>query len=281
LIHDTGSFSKHDILQEDIDVILLEIYKATGYSFKDYAVATIKRRLQRRLAFERMATIGELIGRIQGSPDFAYKIIMDFSINVTAMFRDPHFFAFFRKYVIPEMQQESFIRIWVAGCSTGEEVYSLAILLHEEGLYSRCRIYATDMNEQAICQAKTGSIPMSKMQAYAHNYVASGGKEQFHQYFSSKGECGYLHVDLLKNILFSHHNLVADRSFNEFQIIFCRNVLIYFNHQLQDHVHSLLFDSLAIDGYLALGDKESIRFTKHAANYKNVSTLQKIYKRIY
>jgi chemotaxis protein methyltransferase CheR len=227
-----------------------------------------------------MSTLGELLERIQGSPEFAFKLIKDFSIHVTAMFRDPAFFNFFRNHVIPELRKENFIRIWVAGCATGEEVYSLAILLHEEGLYPRCRIYATDMNEHVIIQAKTGCIPLFKMQIYAQNYFASGGKQQFHQYFSSKDECVYLNDQLLKNIFFSHHNLVDDRSFNEFQIIFCRNVLIYFNHQLQAHVHDLIFDSLASDGYLVLGNRESIRFTKHASSYKSLSILQKIYKRI-
>jgi chemotaxis protein methyltransferase CheR len=281
LEHAVGMPFQYDLPQEDIQMILLEIYNSTGYNFQNYAMATIKRRLQRRLIAERMTKAEELIDQIKGSPAFAYKLVWDFSINVTAMFRDPQFFSFFRKHIIPEIQKENFIRIWVAGCATGEEVYSLAILLHEEGLYERCRIYATDMNENVIFQARTGGLPLFKMQTYARNYFASGGKEQFHQYFSFKDECVYLHADLLKNIVFSHHNLVDDRSFNEFHIIFCRNVLIYFNHQLQDHVHNLFYDSLAMDGYLALGSRESIRFTKHASSYINASSLQKIYKRIH
>jgi chemotaxis protein methyltransferase CheR len=136
------------------------------------------------------------------------------------------------------------------------------------------------MNEHVISQAKTGAIPLSKMQAYTRNYFASGGKEQFHSYFSFKDERVYLHPELLKNIVCSHHNLVDDRSFNEFHIIFCRNVLIYFNHHLQERVHDLLYDSLAMDGYLALGSRESLRFTKHASKFVNTSGLQKIYKRI-
>ncbi|NHN34038.1 CheR family methyltransferase [Paenibacillus agricola] len=270
----------YELPQEAVSLILSEIYTTTGYNFQDYAMATIQRRLQRRLITERMANAAELIDRLQKFPQYAYKLVADFSINVTAMFRDPQFFNYFRNEVIPELRKESFIRVWVAGCATGEEAYSLSILLQEEGLYERCRIYATDMNEGVIAQAKTGALPLSKMQAYTRNYFASGGKEQFHSYFSSKDEQVYLHAKLLRNIVFSHHNLVDDRSFNEFHVIFCRNVLIYFNHRLQEHVHDLLYDSLGLGGFLALGSRESLRFTKHASQFINMSSLQKIYKRI-
>jgi chemotaxis protein methyltransferase CheR len=271
---------QYELPREAIQSILSEIHKTTGYDFHDYTMATVQRRLQRRLLNERMADASELIEKLQKSPQYAYKLVADFSINVTAMFRDPLFFSFIRKHVITELRQQSFIRVWVAGCATGEEAYSLAIMLQEEGLYERCRIYATDMNEQVISRAKAGAIPLSRMQAYTRNYFASGGKEQFHSYFTFKDEAVYLQPDLLKKIVFSHHNLVNDRSFNEFHLIFCRNVMIYFNHLLQEHVHDLLYDSLAMDGYLALGNRESLRFTKHASNFVNTSGLQKIYKRI-
>jgi chemotaxis protein methyltransferase CheR len=159
-------------------------------------------------------------------------------------------------------------------------VYSLAILLQEEGLYERCRIYATDMNEGIILQAKSGRISEKKMEDYANNYIAAGGNEQFNQYFYLKDSSPHLRSDLLKNILFSHHNLVTDGSFNEFHVIFCRNVLIYFNKNLRNHVHSLLFDSLALNGYLVLGDRENIRFTRHASRFCNLSPQQRIYQRI-
>jgi chemotaxis protein methyltransferase CheR len=184
-----------------------------------------------------------------------------------------------REAVIPILQEKDFIRIWVAGCSTGEEVYSLAILLYEAGLYNRCRIYATDMNERIILQAKSGLIPIHKVEYYTNSYVSAGGNEKFLDYFSIQDKSPYLRTDLLKNIVFAHHNLVSDRSFNEFHIIFCRNVLIYFNQFLRNHVHTLLYNSLALNGYLALGDKETIRFTKHASCYLHLSPLQKLYKR--
>jgi chemotaxis protein methyltransferase CheR len=269
-----------EILEDEIILILNEIYNITGYSFKDYSAAVVMRRLQRRLTSDKISTLQELLAKLRKNPDYAFELVPDFSIHVTEMFRNPHFFKYIREDILPELSKREFIRIWVAGCSSGEEVYSLAILLHEAGLYQRCRIYATDMNEGIILQAKSGKIPLNKLDGYARNYISAGGKDLFINYFHYKEEVPYLRTDLLKNILFSHHNLVSDRSFNEFHIIFCRNVLIYFNQFLRDKVHSLLFDSLADNGYLALGDKETIRFTKYAAFYRHLSPLQKLYKRI-
>jgi chemotaxis protein methyltransferase CheR len=266
--------------QEEIGLILTEIYKITGYNFRDYTTAIVLRRLQRRLISERFLNLSEILKKIHMNPDYAFELISDFSIHVTEMFRNPHFFKYFREFIIPDLRKHDFIRIWVAGCSSGEEVYSLAIMLYEEGLYQRCRIYATDMNEDIILQAKSGSIPINKVEHNSNNYVFAGGKEQLSQYYLIKEGSLTLIPDLLSNILFSHHNLVADRSFNEFHVIFCRNVLIYFNQWLRNHVHSLLLDSLAINGYLVLGDRENVRFTKHANCYLNLSPIQKVYKRI-
>jgi chemotaxis protein methyltransferase CheR len=266
--------------QDEVGLILTEIYNITGYNFRDYTTAIVMRRLKRRLISERILNLSELLKKIQLNPDYAFELIPDFSINVTEMFRNPHFFKYFREFVMPDLRKHEFIRIWVAGCSTGEEVYSLAIMLYEAGLYQRCRIYATDMNEDIILQAKSGSIPNKKAEHFSNNYIFAGGKEQLSQYFLISEGALTLSPNLLSNILFSHHNLVADRSFNEFHVIFCRNVLIYFNQWLRDHVHSLLFDSLAMNGYLVLGDRETIRFTKHAKCYLNLSPSQKVYKRI-
>jgi chemotaxis protein methyltransferase CheR len=280
LAHIDEVISAITLLEEDIEIILTEIFKNTGYDFKDYSAVIVKRRLQRRLIFEGMSSLRELIHKIQNEPNYAFHLVSDFSINVTEMFRDPHLFKFFRERVIPNLKEQEFIRIWAAGCSTGEEVFSLAILLYEEGLYDRCRIYATDMNESIILQAKTGRVFMKKMQEYSNNYITAAGTESLNQYFYLKEESLYLRPDLMRNILFSHHNLVTDRSFNEFHVIFCRNVLIYFNQSLRNHVHSLLYESLALNGYLVLGDRETIRFTKHAPHYSNLSPRQRIYKRI-
>ncbi|MDB5056438.1 MAG: cheR methyltransferase, binding domain protein, partial [Bacilli bacterium] len=212
-------------IEGEVELILTEIYSITGYNFKDYSAVIVMRRLHRRLISEGISSLRELLNKIKNNPDYAFQLITDFSINVTEMFRNPHFFKYFREHVIPDLKEQEFIRIWAAGCSTGEEVYSLAILLHEEGLYHRCRIYATDMNESIIFQAKSGRISVKKMQDYSKNYMTAGGNEHLSQYFYLKENVPYLHSDLLKNILFSHHNLVTDRSFNEFHVIFCRNVL--------------------------------------------------------
>jgi chemotaxis protein methyltransferase CheR len=269
-----------DMLEQDVALILNEIYCITGYSFIDYTAAIVMRRLQRRLSSDKITNLQDLLAALRMNPTYAFQLIPDFSIHVTEMFRNPHFFKYIREVVLPDLRDKEFIRIWVAGCSSGEEVYSLAILLHEVGLYQRCRIYATDMNEGIILQAKSGRIPLNKLDDYAQNYVSAGGNEPFLDYFYYKDQVPYLRTDLLKNILFSHHNLVSDRSFNEFHVIFCRNVLIYFNQSLRNQVHSLLFDSLAFNGYLALGDKETIRFTKYASFYCHLSPQQKLYKRI-
>jgi chemotaxis protein methyltransferase CheR len=267
------------LCDEDVSAILSDIYQITGYNFINYTSAIVKRRLQRRLAFERISSLRELSHIIADMPEYAFRMVSDFSIHVTEMFRNPHFYKYFLENIIPFLREKEFIRIWAAGCSSGEEVYSLAIFLYEAGLYDRCRIYATDMNEGIIQTAKTGKIALNKFQRYESNYFSAGGKHELSSYFTFKEDAAYLHEDLLKNVLFSHHNLVSDRSFNEFHMIFCRNVLIYFNQWLRDDVHTLLFDSLSLNGYLALGDKETIRFTKHASSYNCLSPQQKIYQR--
>jgi chemotaxis protein methyltransferase CheR len=196
------------------------------------------------------------------------------------MFRDPSLFLHLKQQVLPSLRKEPFLRIWMAGCATGEEAYSMAILLQEEGIYPRCRIYATDMNEKAIVQAQTGEINSRMLPAFTDNYVRAGGDKQLTDYMDTRNDGTFLRNRLLSRILFSRHNLAIDRLFNEFHLIFCRNVLIYFNKTLQDQVHHLLYQSLEIGGYLVLGDKESIRFTPFAEHYETVNPQQKIYRRI-
>jgi len=265
--------------KEAIDELLTDLYRLTGYDFREYAPSTISRRLKQRLASEQMSDISELHRKLWQSSNFAQTLIQDFSINVTEMFRDPHFFRYFRESVVPELKDIPLIRIWVAGCSTGEEAYSLAILLHEEGLYPKCRIYATDMNESVLQMANSGFIQSSKIFSYAQNYYKSGGKGDFHTYLSS-GKLGItLKEHLLKRITFYLHHLSIDGSFNEFHVIFCRNVLIYFNRLLREHVHQLLYNSLAKGGFLALGAQESIQFTPLASKYEMLNPQQKIFRR--
>jgi chemotaxis protein methyltransferase CheR len=196
------------------------------------------------------------------------------------MFRDPGLFLTFRQKVVPLLRTYPYIRIWHAGCSTGEEVYSMAILLHEEGLYDKARIYATDMNERSLQQAKEGVYDISRMKQYTKNYLEAGGTRAFSEYYTAKYNSVILQPYLRKNIIFAEHNLATDTSFNEFNVIFCRNVMIYFNDELRDHVHGLFHESLSRFGILVLGSKESIHFTKYSDCYESLDRVEKIYRNI-
>jgi chemotaxis protein methyltransferase CheR len=208
------------------------------------------------------------------------QLLLDLSINVTAMFRDPTFYAAFREKVVPLLRTYPFARIWVAGCSTGEEVYSLAILLEEEGLRDRARIYATDINEAVLERARAGVFALDRMQDYTRNYIRAGGKRAFSEYYVAAYDGAQFRRSLVDNVVFAQHNLVSDRSFNEFHVIVCRNVMIYFDRPLQDRVHGLFYDSLATFGVLALGHKESIRFTHHEGCYEELDALEKLYRKV-
>ena len=196
------------------------------------------------------------------------------------MFRDPGFYKEFRTRVVPLLRTYPFIRIWHAGCSTGEEVYSMAILLQEEGLYERVRLYATDINDVVLQRAQQGIFPLDQMQQYTENYIRSGGTRSFSEYYTAKYDGALFAPALSRNIVFSQHNLVTDRSFSEFHVIFCRNVLIYFDKSLQNRVHSLFYESLVRFGILALGSKESIKFSQHEACYEQLSPSQKLYRKV-
>jgi chemotaxis protein methyltransferase CheR len=208
------------------------------------------------------------------------RLLMDLSINVTSMFRDPPFFAAFRAHVVPILRTYPFIRLWIAGCSTGEEVFSLAILLTEEGLYDRSRIYATDYNESVLARARAGRFPLQKMREYTDNYIHAGGTESFSSYYHSTTQDAQMDPALARNIVFAQHNLVSDTSFNEFNVILCRNVMIYFAPALQERVHTLLYDSLATFGVLGLGNKESISFSGREECYEALDAEHKLYRRV-
>jgi len=195
------------------------------------------------------------------------------------MFRDPSFYLAFREHVVPALRTYPFSRIWCAGCSTGEEVYSLAILLREEGLYDRTRIYATDINEQVVETARAGVFPIDKMQQYTQNYIKAGGKREFSEYYVTAYDGARFSRSLTENIVFAQHNLVSDRAFNEFNVVVCRNVMIYFDKTLQDRVHQLFYESLATFGVLALGRKESVAFTPFADSYDVVDAAERIYRK--
>jgi chemotaxis protein methyltransferase CheR len=274
--------SKYDSELEQIEIeLLLEgIYRHYGFDFRAYAYASIRRRLWKRIEAEGLSTVSALQERILHEPAMMERLLLDLSINVTAMFRDPSFYRVFREVVVPTLRTYPFIRIWHAGCATGEEVYSMAILLEEEGLYDRARIYATDINEVVLQKAKAGIFPLDRMQEYTENYIAAGGKRAFSDYYVAKYDGALFSPSLTRNVVFSQHNLVTDRSFSEFNAILCRNVLIYFDKSLQSKVHGLFYDSLAIFGVLALGSRESLRFSPHEDCYEQLNGPEKIYRKV-
>jgi chemotaxis protein methyltransferase CheR len=208
------------------------------------------------------------------------RLLLDLSINVTSMFRDPTFYIAFRQQVVPALRTYPFTRIWCAGCSTGEEVYSLAILLEEEGLYDRTRIYATDINEAVLDTARAGVFPLERMKQYTQNYIRAGGARDFSQYYVTAYDGARFSRSLSENVVFAQHNLATDRAFNEFNVIVCRNVMIYFEKSLQDRVHDLFYESLDTFGILALGHKESVAFTPHAEAYEVLDPAERIYRKI-
>ncbi|HUQ45606.1 MAG TPA: protein-glutamate O-methyltransferase CheR [Gemmatimonadaceae bacterium] len=270
-----------DLERLEIELLLEGVFRHYGFDFRAYAYASIRRRLWKRVEGERLATISALQERILHDTEAMERLLLDLSVNVTAMFRDPSFYREFRERVIPLLRTYPFIRIWHAGCSTGEEVFSMAILLEEEGLYDRARLYATDINDVVLQRAKQGIFPLDRMQEYTENYMKAGGRRSFSEYYTAKYDGALFSPSLTRNIVFSQHNLVTDRSFSEFHVIFCRNVLIYFDKSLQNRVHSLFYDSLVMFGIMALGSKESLKFSQYEPCYEKLSAAEKLYRKVH
>ncbi|MFY9577744.1 MAG: protein-glutamate O-methyltransferase CheR [Gaiellaceae bacterium] len=267
---------------EDLELrLLLEgVFRRYGFDFREYAPASLRRRVWRRVHAEGLGTISGLTERLLHDEATMERLLLDLSVNVTAMFRDPTFYVAFRQKVVPVLRTHPFTRIWVAGCSTGEEVYSLAILLQEEGVYERARIYATDINESVLDRARGGVFPLEKMREYTQNYIRAGGTRAFSEYYVAAYDGAQFQRPLIENVVFAQHNLVSDRSFNEFHVIVCRNVMIYFEKKLQDHVHRLFYESLPTFGILALGHKESIRFSPFEDRYEELDGGEKMYRKV-
>jgi len=263
----------------EIDLLLEAIYRLSGYDFRQYNRSSISRRIFNRMRINSIPTISRVQEKAVHDKEFLEQLLNDFSINVTEMFRNPSFFKAFREKVIPILREYQEIRIWHAGCATGEEVYSMAILLQEEGLIDKAAIYATDMNEQVLEKAKKGAFPIHKMQAYTKNYMLAGGTHAFSEYYKTDYQYAYFHPTLLKNIIFAQHNLVTDQSFNEFHVVLCRNVLIYFSPKLQSQVHHLFYESLSDKGFLCLGDKETLRFEEVISKYREIVGNERIYQK--
>ena len=263
----------------EMQLLIEGIYRKYGYDFRNYAKASLKRRIKQHLAKSNLDNISQLTHDILHHLSSFEKLLLDFSVSVTEMFRDPAFYLALREQVLPSFRKTPFIKVWHAGCATGEEVYSMAILLREEGLYERTQIYATDFNEVVLKKGRAGVYPISRIKSYTANYQKAGGRNSFADYYTARYDSVLMDRSLKKNIVFADHNLVTDWVFGEMDIIFCRNVLIYFDRKLQNRVFELFRESLKPGGVLCLGSKESVRFSDCSGFFEDLVGQQKIYRK--
>lgn len=261
----------------DFKELLESIRFVYGYDFTEYAEASVRRRVDHFMNMRKIATLETLGKMILRDEKLFEEFIQEVSVTVTEMFRDPFFYKSLRENVMKRLATYPFIKVWIAGCATGEEVYSLAILLCEEGLLNRSVIYATDINQKSLQIAKDGVYPVEHMKSYTANYQKAGGVKSFSEYYKSKYNSVMFNKSLKQNVVFAAHNLVADKSFNEFQLIICRNVLIYFNQQLQNKVIHLFYESLCPFGFLGLGNKESLLFSEDRKHFEEIDRKEKIF----
>jgi len=271
---------KQLIGERDLAMLLQDMVEHYGYDFSDYSRASIKRRVSRLISTDHIPSFAELRFKLVEDEEFFNHFLEEVTVNVTEMFRDPLFFKALRESILPKLSTYPLIRIWHAGCSTGEEVYSMAILLQEEGLLERSLLYATDINQQVLERAKSRQFPIDEMKLFTQNYIEAGGKNDFSSYYTASYEKALFKEELQSRMVFSTHNLVVDQSFNEFNLIICRNVLIYFNRELQNQVIGLFNESLPSLGYLALGNKETLGFTDYDHHFKTINQKQRIWQKI-
>lgn len=268
------------VQDEEVTVLLDDLLELYGYDFTNYSKASIKRRVNRLFSLDRFPSFAEFRYRIKNDPGYLRRFIEQITVPVTEMFRDPAFYRTLREEVLPVLGTYPLIRIWHAGCATGEEVYSMAIMLKEANLLHKSLLYATDINPEVLERARKGIFPLSQMKQYSENYINSGGKNEFSSYYSANYDMAKFDTVLTGKMIFATHNLVSDRSFNEFQLILCRNVLIYFDKDLQTRVFQLFDESLDNLGFLALGSKETLRFSSIASKFKQVGAKEKIWRKM-
>ena len=267
------------INDHEVDILLNDLIEQYGYDFTDYSRASLKRRINRLFTLDKFPSFAEFRYHLRSESDYLKRFVEEITVNVTEMFRDPPFYNALRTEVLPILGTYPFIRIWLAGCSTGEEVFSVAILLEEAGLLQKTLLYATDLNPDVLQKANKGIFPLSHMKQYSENYILSGGKKDFSSYYTASYNLAKFNQRLTSQMIFSMHNLVSDGSFNEFQLILCRNVLIYFDKELQNRVFNLFNESLQPLGFLALGSKETIRFSTVTSKFKQ-AVPHKIWRKI-
>ncbi|MGC3943539.1 MAG: protein-glutamate O-methyltransferase CheR [Chryseolinea sp.] len=269
-----------ELTDEQVELLLGDLIDRYGYDFTDYSRASFKRRVSRLMDQDRFLSFAEFRYRLVEDANYLTRFVEQVTVNVTEMFRDPHFYRTLREEILPVLATWPMIRIWHAGCSTGEEVYSLAILLKEANLYHKAVQYATDINPAVLQKARAGIFPLSQMKQYSENYILSGGRADFSSYYTAQYASAKFDESLGKRLVLATHNLVSDGTFNEFQLILCRNVMIYFDKALQDRAMNLFYDSLETLGYLALGSKETIKFTSMAHKFKQLENRERIWRKL-
>jgi chemotaxis protein methyltransferase CheR len=268
----------HDV---DIELRMLieAVYLKYNYDFRDYTGASQKRRVLHALGEMKCATVSELQSRVMHEPAAFAQLLQYLTIPVTEMFRDPEYFAALRTQVVPLLETYPSLKVWIAGCSTGEEVYSMAIMLHEEGLLERTLIYATDINQASLDAARRGVFSLEKMRMYTENYQKAGGKRAFSDYYTAAYDGALFDRKLMENVTFADHSLSTDSVFAETHLVSCRNVMIYFNKRLQDRVLGLFHDSLCHRGFLGLGTKESLEFSSYASRFDVLARRERVYRK--
>lgn len=271
--------STHDTEKMEIDMLLDGVLIRYGYDFTHYSRASLKRRIDRVRGEARLSSYTALLDRLFHDEPFFDEFLRGMSITVTEMFRDPPFYCAVREKIVPMLKTYPYIKIWHAGCATGEEVYSMAILLHEEGFLDRARIYATDFNKHSLDRAQQGVYAAKNMKNYEAHYRMAGGAGHFPDYYNASYDLMKIKDFLKEHVTFAYHNLVTDGVFGEMNLICCRNVLIYFDRTLQDRVLIKLSESLRHGGFLCLGNKESLNFTSIRPHFEPVDTKQRIYRK--
>ncbi len=264
----------------ELEIILNDLIDQYGYDFTQYSKPSIKRRIIRLISTDGFHEFSEFRSRLKKDTRYLERFVEQVTVNVTEMFRDPSFYKSLRDSVLPILATWPTIRIWHAGCSTGEEVYSMAILLHEANLLDKSLLYATDINPKALEKVREGIFPLSRMKEYSENYIIAGGKENFSSYYSVQNDSAKFNERFGEKIVLAVHNLVSDASFNEFQLILCRNVMIYFDKHLQDKTIHLFYKSLEMQGFLALGTKETLKFTDIGKKFQHLDGKEKIWQKL-
>lgn len=255
------------------------LYRHYHHDFRDYSLPSLQRRVSRALAVLECSTVDELEERIRRDSGAFQQLLQVMTVPVSTMFRDPSYFLALRREVIPLLRTYPSLKIWVAGCSTGEEVYSLAILFREEGLYDRTLFYATDINPASLEAARRGIYPLKQIQEYTTNYQEAGGSRAFSDYYTAAYDSALIDRSLAERIVFADHSLATDSVFSMTHLVSCRNVLIYFNRALQNRAIGLFHESLCPLGFLGLGSRETLEFSAYASRFQAVNATERIYRR--